>query len=80
MNRQDLIKYFSQPTYLGDSVYIHFDGYHFILETRNGNQHDPSNRIALEPGLINKMKKHQDEVYSEFQALNDREAKDGGNV
>lgn len=38
--------------YLGDSVYAEYDGYHIILETRNGFPDDPSNRIALEPSVL----------------------------
>jgi len=33
-------------TYLGDSVYAEFDGYHIVLTTDNGL--GPSNTIALE--------------------------------
>ncbi len=35
--------------YLGDSVYVDFDGYGFVLTTENGFPDDPSNRISLEP-------------------------------
>lgn len=37
-------------TYIGDSVYADFDGYHIILTTENG--YGPSNTICLEPGLL----------------------------
>ena len=33
--------------YLGDSVYVEFDGYDFVLTTENGL--GASNRIVLEP-------------------------------
>lgn len=39
-------------TYLGDSVYADFDGYHIILTTENGLPTDPSNRIAIEPSVL----------------------------
>jgi len=39
-------------TYIGDSVYASFDGYHVILTTENGLATDPSNRIALEPDVL----------------------------
>lgn len=35
--------------YLGDSVYVEFDGYSFILTTENGYPDDPRNRIVLDP-------------------------------
>jgi len=39
-----------KKTYLGDSVYAHFDGYHIVLTTENGC--GPSNTIALEPPVF----------------------------
>ncbi len=41
--------------YLGDSVYVEFDGYHFVLTTRNGLPTDPSNTIALEPSVLHSL-------------------------
>lgn len=38
--------------YMGDSVYASFDGYHIILTTENGLPSDPSNRIAIEPQVL----------------------------
>jgi hypothetical protein len=38
--------------YMGDSVYAAFDGYHIILTTENGYPDDPSNRIAIEPQVL----------------------------
>lgn len=38
--------------YLGDSVYATYDGYHLWLTTENGKPGDPSNKIALEPNVI----------------------------
>ncbi len=44
----DIIKMkFSE--YLGDSVYVGYDGYHIWLNTQNGYPDDPRNAIALEP-------------------------------
>jgi hypothetical protein len=37
--------------YLGDSVYVGFDGYHIQLITWNGYSDDPRNKIALEPSV-----------------------------
>ena len=39
--------------YIGDSVYVGYDGYHIILTTENGYPDDPRNRIALEPAVYN---------------------------
>lgn len=73
MNRKELIEHHSKPSYIGDSVYVHFDGYHFILETRNGNANDPGNRIGLEPDVIRKLLAHREQVYADFRALVERE-------
>lgn len=43
--------------YLGDSVYAEYDGYNIILTTENGLPDDPSNRIVLEPGLLQNLVK-----------------------
>lgn len=37
-------------TYLGDSVYAEFDGYHIVLTTENG--FGPSNTICLEDSVL----------------------------
>lgn len=77
MNRQELIEHYRKKTYIGDSVYIHFDGYHFILETHNGLPNDPSNRIALEPDVIRRLLSHRDKVYSDFKELKQNEEQQG---
>jgi tmRNA-binding protein len=79
MNRQELIEHYRKKTYIGDSVYVHFDGYHFILETINGYHDDPRNRIALEPDVIRKLLMHKDQVYSDFKELQKTEEKSNDN-
>lgn len=49
MNPQDLG--YKHVEYLGDSVYVAFDGYHYWLMTWNGYPDDPRNKIALEPSV-----------------------------
>jgi hypothetical protein len=39
----------SEKTYLGDSVYVEFDGNGLWLTTNNGYPDDPRNKIYLEP-------------------------------
>jgi hypothetical protein len=55
----------SKKEYLGDSVYAQFDGYHIILTTENGLPGDPSNRIALEPKVIDSLKSYYDRRWAE---------------
>jgi len=38
--------------YLGDSVYAETDGYGIWLTTENGYFNDPSNKIYLEPSVL----------------------------
>ena len=71
MTREEYIqKYRGRKTYLGDSVYVHFDGYHFILETRNGFSDDPSNTIALEPYVIEALLMYRKAVYEDEKTIN----------
>lgn len=49
MEVQDIGLEFNE--YLGDSVYVGFDGYHIQLMTWNGYPDDPRNKIALEPSV-----------------------------
>lgn len=48
---QPVERQFTPPprSYIGDSVYVEFDGFHIILTTNNGYPDDPRNRIGLEP-------------------------------
>jgi hypothetical protein len=41
--------------YLGDSVYANYDGHHIVLTTENNLEDDPSNRICLEPEVLNSL-------------------------
>ena len=50
-------------TYLGDSVYADFDGYHIILTTENGYPDDPRNRIALEPQVLSALNNYVQGLY-----------------
>ena len=44
--------------YIGDSVYAEFNGYEIILTTENGLPFDPSNRIVLEPEVLDSLLKY----------------------
>ena len=44
----------SCKTYLGDGVYVHFDGAYFVLTTENGVE--VTNKIVLEPWVFSKLK------------------------
>ena len=38
--------------YLGDSVYVEFDGFAYVLTTNNGHHDDPRNTIVMEPEVL----------------------------
>lgn len=39
--------------YIGDSVYVEFDGFQLVLTTNNSYPDDPRNTIGLEPDVYN---------------------------
>ena len=47
-------------TYLGDGVYASFDGYHIVLDLRDQDSHT---RIALEPNVMESLKKFKEACY-----------------
>jgi hypothetical protein len=42
----------SDPEYLGDGVYVTFDGYYIWLRTGSHQHGEATNRIALDPGVF----------------------------
>jgi hypothetical protein len=44
--------------YLGDSIYVDFDGVALVLRTENGYPDDPRNRIVLEPEVYEALAKY----------------------
>jgi hypothetical protein len=60
-----------KKVYLGDSVYVSFDGWGFILTTENGLPHDPSNRIYLEPEVLSSLNKYVEELYHSIEEVRD---------
>jgi hypothetical protein len=54
----------SKKEYIGDSVYVSFDGYHIVLTTENGLPGDPSNTIALEPSVFKSLCEYEKRLYA----------------
>lgn len=67
--QQELIERYREKTYIGDSVYVHFDGYHFVLETINDHPAFPGNTIALEPPVFDKLINYRKECYEQFHVI-----------
>lgn len=65
-NRQDLIKNYESKTYLGDGLYVHFDGYHFVLSTQRENG---EHWVGLEPPVIDALMNYRQRCYDDFKEL-----------
>lgn len=55
-------------SYLGDSVYVKYDGYHIWLTTENGYPDDPRNKIALEPSVYSALLEWVDNLKRELES------------
>ena len=51
--------------YLGDAVYVSFDGYHIWLRTGDGN----NQRIALEPSVFTALVNYQKRLIDRINAI-----------
>jgi Mn-dependent DtxR family transcriptional regulator len=45
-----------KKVYLGDSVYVEFDGYGLVLTTENG--YGPTNTIIMEPEVVHNLQEY----------------------
>lgn len=67
---------FSRKHYLGDGLYVHFDGYHFILSTQRYDERDPKWDICgLEPPVFDNLINYRREVYTIAENLTDEDEK-----
>lgn len=67
-------------TYVGDSVYVEFDGLYIIVTTENGYPDDPRNRIAMEPDVWRKFKQWAIALDSAIREYRRREFEQSGLV
>ena len=59
---QEFKEKYSQETYLGDGLYVHFDGYQFILRApRELGDH----YVALEPSVFDNFLLYRGKVYED---------------
>ncbi len=54
--------YLTEKRYLGDAVYVGFDGYHIVLTTEDGVE--VSNAIYLEPMVFDALVKYTEMIRS----------------
>lgn len=57
----------SNKQYLGDSVYVDFDGYNLVLTTENGM--GPSNTIIIEPPVYYALVRYAESLREKAQEL-----------
>lgn len=56
--------------YLGDAVYVHFDGYHVVLTTNNGIV--DTNTILLDPSVIGSFGRYLEALRTELNSIGQR--------
>lgn len=70
MKPDEFKKLYSQETYLGDGLYAHFDGYHFVLRApREFGDH----YVALEPPVFEKLMKYREQAYADAKTIEHKE-------
>lgn len=70
MTNDELTKKWGTPTYIGDGLFIHFDGYHFILTTERENG---IHEIGLEPIVFEAIIQYRDACYKQFESSRSRD-------
>lgn len=63
MNGEQLLKKYKEPRYLGDGLYVTYDGYQYCLFTQEGN------KVYLEPEVIFSFKDYQNEIKADIDNL-----------
>jgi hypothetical protein len=66
MNREEFKKKYSQKTYIGDGLYVRFDGYHFILMTERENGW---HWVGLEPPVFEEFIQYRKQVYQDAENI-----------
>lgn len=68
MNREDFKKKYSSEIYLGDGLYVRFDGYHFVVITKRENG---THRVGLESHVFERLLDYRKKVYEEAKQIKD---------
>ena len=68
MRREDFENLYSTKAYLGDGLYVHFDGCHFVLSTRRG---DEIHWVALELSVFETLLQYRTQVYEDAKHIID---------
>ena len=70
MTDEEFKNLYSQETYLGDGLYAHFDGYHFVLRApREFGDH----WVGLEPIVFDALLEYRKKVYADAKKSREEE-------
>ena len=70
MNHEEFKLKYSQQHYLGDGVYVTFDGYNIWLSTPRD---DITHTIALEPSVFDSLIEYRNQIYKDHENINKEE-------
>ena len=62
---------YSKEIYLGDGLYAHFDGYHFVLRAPRW---DEDHHVALEPPVFDALLEYRARVYEDAKKIKHEES------
>jgi len=60
-----------EDDYLGDGVYVSFDGYHIVLDLRG---QDDFTRIAMEPAVLNAFDRYRERVRAVLEQMTKKQS------
>lgn len=60
MNIKEFKKLYLEKWYLGDGLYVHFDGYHLILSSERENG---VHWVGLDPSVFHNLISYQEKLY-----------------
>jgi hypothetical protein len=66
MKRSEFRETYTKKTYLGDGLFVHFDGYHFVLSTERENG---VHWVGLEPHVFNELIAYRKQVYTDAENI-----------
>lgn len=77
MKRSDFIARYSKKEYIGDGLYVHFDGYYFILSTQRYEYRHPEwDTVGLEPPVFDALIAYRKRVYADAENIDEESEAD----
>ena len=66
MTSEEFKRKYYRKEYIGDGLFVRFDGYHFILSTERENG---ENWVGLEPPVFNELLKYRENLYKDAENI-----------